>query len=51
MFPGKRKSNNIASAILENREIAEKEKRRRHEERMDAKFKIMEKIDKILEKL
>jgi len=50
-FLGKRKKSDIGSAIMESRTISEEGKKRRHEERMDFKLKLMEKLDKILEKI
>lgn len=49
LFLGKRKANDIAQAILESREIAEREKERRYKEKME--IKLLEKLDKILDKI
>lgn len=50
-FPGKRKKSDVASAILESRAIAEEGKQKRHKERMESRLKLMEKLDKIMEKI
>lgn len=36
---------------MENRAISEENKKKRHEEKMEIKLKLLEKLDKILEKI
>ncbi|XP_032678532.1 uncharacterized protein LOC116847545 [Odontomachus brunneus] len=47
----KRKKTDLASAIVESHAIAEDRKDKRHKEKMELKLKLMEKLDKILEKI
>ncbi|XP_071652596.1 uncharacterized protein [Temnothorax longispinosus] len=47
----KRKTSDIAQAIIESRKIAEEEKAKRHRERMEVKDKLIGKLDEILKKL
>lgn len=52
IFAGKRKLNNtVAEALLESRKVAEENKEKRFKRKMEAKEKLMEKLDKILEKI
>ncbi|KMQ86892.1 kinesin-like protein kif2a-like protein [Lasius niger] len=50
LVDNKRKAKNVSEAILEIQKI-EEERKKRHMERMEAKEKLMEKLDKILDKL
>lgn len=48
-FTGKRKANNVQ--VLESRKIAGEQKEKRHKEKMEAKHKLLEKLDKLIDKL